>query len=144
MTQKRAAGLFPPNVVSASATAAVPSRNQRFHDLLAYVGELHDRKQADYGRTGDPFANVKASAEFGISPWIGCMIRANDKMRRLQKFAISGVLQNETVYDSFLDLAVYALIAYLLYEEDESTYVKQVKTAGEPRSFDRSTAASSP
>jgi len=89
----------------------------RFHALLRRLGELHDRKQEDYGREGDPFANVRASEDFGIPGWIGCLVRMNDKMRRLMKAARGGTLANESVEDSFLDLAVYAIIGYILYRE---------------------------
>lgn len=89
----------------------------RFHAALARLGELHDRKQADYGQEGDPFANVRGSEEWGIPGWIGAMVRANDKVRRLQTFAKRGTLANEGVVDSFEDLAVYAIIGKILYEE---------------------------
>ena len=89
----------------------------RLHALLAEIGELHDRKQQDYGRTGDPFANVRASEDFGVTGWIGTMIRANDKMRRVQSMALKGSLQNESLEDSLMDLAVYSLIAIILYRE---------------------------
>lgn len=94
------------------------SGSQRFHALLRELGELHDRKQADYGRPGDPFANVRASEEWGIRPWVGAMIRANDKVRRLQSYARRGTLLNEGVVDSLKDLAVYTLIALVLFEEE--------------------------
>jgi hypothetical protein len=48
------------------------------------------------------------------------MIRANDKIRRLQTYAKTGLLANEGVRDSFLDLAVYSLIGLVLFEEEES------------------------
>lgn len=91
----------------------------RFHQLLREIAELHDRKQQDYGRSGDPFANVRASEEWGIRPWVGALIRATDKMKRLQKAARGGKLANESVEDSLMDLAVYALIALILYREEE-------------------------
>jgi hypothetical protein len=85
------------------------------------MGELHDRKQEDYGRDSDPFANVRASEDFGVSPWVGAMIRANDKMRRIQRFAERGSLANEGVRDSLMDLAVYSIIALVLYDEQAGT-----------------------
>ena len=91
--------------------------SERFHRLLQEMGDLHDKKQADYGREGDPFANVRGSADFGVAPWIGTMVRANDKMRRIQQFAIRGSLRNEGVRDSLMDLAVYSIIALVLYDE---------------------------
>ncbi len=89
----------------------------RFHELLGVAAVLHDSKQADYGRGNDPFANVRASCDWGFDAWVGSMLRATDKVRRLQTFAATGHLANEGVMDAFLDLAVYALIAAVLYEE---------------------------
>ena|SRR3990167_2858090 len=92
-------------------------KSQRFHDILQELGALHDRKQRDYGRDDDPFANVRASNEWGIEPWVGAMVRLTDKVRRLQALARRGQLANEAAEDSFRDIAVYAVIAAVLYEE---------------------------
>lgn len=89
----------------------------RFHALLKQIGELHDQKQSDYGRDQDPFANVRASEEWGVTPWVGALIRATDKIRRLQTYANKGSLVNEGVEDSLMDLAVYALISLILFRE---------------------------
>lgn len=94
-------------------------RSGRFHEILEGLGVLHDKKQADYGTNVDPFANVRGSKEWGISPWVGAMVRATDKLRRLQKYAKDGVLANEGVEDSFKDLAVYSIIALVLWEEEQ-------------------------
>lgn len=91
--------------------------SQSFHDILAQMGALHDKKQKDYGVIGDPFKNVRNSEDFGVAPWVGCMIRANDKMKRIQSFAQKGELANESLEDSLLDLAVYSVIALVLLEE---------------------------
>ena len=89
----------------------------RFHEILKELGELQDKKQADYGRDNDPFANVRASEEWGVPAWIGAMIRLTDKVRRLQRFAQRGSLMNEGAEDSLRDIAVYAIIALVLLEE---------------------------
>lgn len=91
--------------------------SERFHQILRELGELHDRKQADYGRANDPFANVRSTEEWGQPAWVGAMIRGTDKLRRLQKVAAGGTLVNEGVEDSFKDLAVYAVIGLVLWEE---------------------------
>lgn len=97
--------------------------SQKFHDILQDLGALHDRKQSDYGLDSDPFANVRASDDYGVTGWVGCMIRANDKMRRIQKAARQTVqgddvdLANEGLEDSLMDLAVYAVIGLVLYQE---------------------------
>jgi len=89
-----------------------------FHALLKEIGDLHDQKQNDYGSSEDPFANVRASQEFGVKPWIGALVRLNDKVTRLKQFARRGTLANESAEDSMLDVAVYSLIALRLYREE--------------------------
>ena len=90
----------------------------RFSEIIKELSEMHDKKEADYGSDEDPLSNVRAGKEFGISPWIGAMLRANDKMKRLQAFARKGSLENESAEDAFRDLAVYAIIGLILYEEE--------------------------
>jgi hypothetical protein len=93
--------------------------SQRFRDIMGKLVDLHDKKQKDYGTDADPFNNIRASAkEWGIPAWVGAMLRATDKVRRLQKFADAGELANESVIDAFDDLAVYAVIARVMYEEE--------------------------
>jgi hypothetical protein len=89
----------------------------RFHEILKDLADLHDKKQQDYGRGDDPFANVRASSEWGVESWIGAMIRATDKIRRLQSLTLNGKLENEAAEDSFKDLAVYSIIALVLFEQ---------------------------
>jgi|SRR5579871_4931217 len=96
----------------------VPKGDPRFHNLLREIGDLHDLKQADYGSQRDPFANVRASEDFGIPAWVGTMVRANDKMHRIKAFAQAKVLKNESVRDSLMDLAVYSLMALILFDEE--------------------------
>lgn len=90
-----------------------------FHRILKQVADLHDKKGQDYGSETDPFQNVRNSVDFGVPAWLGCMIRANDKMKRLQTYAKRGSLANESVEDAFLDLAVYAIIGLVLWNEAE-------------------------
>jgi hypothetical protein len=106
-----------------------------FHEELEAIGKLHDSKQADYGRENDPFANVRASDEFGIEPWIGCMVRANDKMRRIQTYAKKNSLKHESVEDSMRDLAVYALISLCLYKESVEKKRLLVRDDSAPTGF---------
>ena len=89
----------------------------RFKAVLAELQAMHDRKGADYGKTTDPYNNVRASEDWGIEPWVGAMVRLSDKVRRLQKAAQGGTLANESVEDSLLDIPVYAIIALILYRE---------------------------
>lgn len=102
------------------------SSSDRFYAILDEIRAMHDQKQADYGRgPDDPFANVRASEDFGIPGWVGCMTRANDKMRRIQKAAQGGTLKNESVEDSLLDLAVYTIIGLILFRESHPSAKKR-------------------
>lgn len=91
----------------------------RFHVILEELGRLHDQKQADYGQPSDPFANIRSSLVWGVQPWVGAMVRLTDKVKRLQRAALGGILVNESVIDSFNDIAVYAVIARCLYEQSQ-------------------------
>lgn len=93
------------------------SGDPMFAKVLNEMLEMHCRKGADYGTGEDIFANIRASEEFGIEGWKSSILRANDKMSRLKAFFINGNLKNESVEDSLLDLANYAVIALCLYRE---------------------------
>lgn len=110
--------LLPP--VSPETRPKRHPNSQRFHELLEEAGALHDKKQADYGKGDDPFANVRASEEWAVAGWVGAMVRLSDKVRRLQSLRGKGSLANESAIDSFMDIAVYALIALVLYEQETS------------------------
>lgn len=92
-------------------------RDQQFYQKTMEILALHLFKGADYGELGDPFANIRASQDFGITPWIGAMVRLNDKVHRIKSLIANRQLRNEPLTDSLQDIAVYALIALILYEE---------------------------
>lgn len=90
-----------------------------FSKILKEIQAMHDKKQADYGKVDDPFANVRASEDWGIEGWIGCMTRGSDKIKRLQAAARGQNLVNESIEDSLLDLATYSIIALCLFRETD-------------------------
>lgn len=92
-----------------------------FEAVLAELLEMHQRKNADYGRDEDPYANVRASEDFGMPAWVGGMVRANDKMRRLQRAASGHTLRNESIEDSLIDLAVYSVISLILFRQEHTS-----------------------
>lgn len=66
--------------------------------------QVLDRKNQDYGS-----ANIQEFGQFGL------LIRINDKIARLKNlFSKNKNPKNESVRDSFLDLANYAIIAATL------------------------------
>jgi len=91
----------------------------RFLDAVEEVRQIHLSKSEDYGSMTDPLANIRNGARFvGIEPWRGCMVRLSDKVTRLETFNRTGKLRHETVEDTLIDLAAYALLALTLYREE--------------------------
>jgi len=107
----------PPSPISYSDSA---NGDPRFFAILEELKAIHTRKSADYGNGGDFLANVRSSAGWGISPWVGTMVRATDKIIRLQSLIEKGKLENESARDSLIDLASYAVIAIILMDEETS------------------------
>lgn len=94
---------------------------ERFFEIIEEIKEMRERKGADYGSAEDSFANVRASSAWGVPPWIGVMVRMGDKFTRLQSLVRNGKLANESAEDSIRDIAVYAIIALILFEEERDT-----------------------
>lgn len=88
-----------------------------FREALDEMWELHQKKNKDYGAQEDPYRNVRSGADWGVDPWVSALIRGGDKIKRLQKYAQTGELSNEGAEDSLIDLAVYAVIALVLWRE---------------------------
>jgi hypothetical protein len=94
--------------------------SQKFYDLCDSLKAMHARKSSDYGSSTDPLANIRNGAEFvGIESWKGAMVRLSDKVTRLATYNRTGSLEYEGVEDTLLDLASYALLALLLYKEEQ-------------------------
>lgn len=82
-------------------------------DLLA-------RKNHDYASDEDALSNFR---DFG---WQGVVVRIGDKYNRLKEMAKGKEPKNESLLDSFIDLAVYSYIARVvlcdevpMFQEDE-------------------------
>jgi hypothetical protein len=88
-----------------------------FERVLIDIQNLHRKKAADYGSDEDPLANIRAAEEFGIPPWVGAVLRSNDKMHRIKVFVKRGNLENESVDDSLIDIATYMILALVLKGE---------------------------
>lgn len=86
--------------------------------ILEEMREMHRKKAADYGgNTGTD--NLRASAEFGIAPWLGAVLRMNDKVTRIKSLTKNGRLENESLEDSLMDIAAYAILSLVLYREGQ-------------------------
>lgn len=101
--------------------AKVKGGHARFYEILKEVESIHDKKNRDYNAGDDPLGNFKMAALAGIPPWKGIVIRLSDKMARLLSFAKreSFEVKDESVIDTLRDMAVYSILAIILYEEEE-------------------------
>jgi hypothetical protein len=96
--------------------------SEEFLRLLGKMKEIHLAKNAGYaGNSPDPWINFKMSKMFGVEPSTGALIRATDKMARIASLIQNPANDkvNESIYDTLIDLANYAIIAYCLYEEEQ-------------------------
>jgi len=92
---------------------------ERFHEIVKEMVDLHDRKNHDYA--GDDYLSnfLMCEKHMGIPGWKGCIIRLSDKMARIMNVARDDETSvgDETIIDTLMDLAVYAIITRILYED---------------------------
>ncbi len=102
--------------------------SKRFISLLDEIKDIHERKNAGYaGNNEDPFINFKNSKLFGVSPFKGCLIRMSDKFMRFANLSQNedNDKVGESITDTLMDLANYALVAICLYEEENKKLEKE-------------------
>ena len=78
-----------------------------FEKITDQMLGLTTKKNADYGSTVDPFANFRTFGELGI------LVRMSDKFSRLRTALYEKrelQVSDETIEDTALDLAVYAVL----------------------------------
>ena len=73
-----------------------------FSSVVEEMKDLHARKNHDYG---DAFA--KSFGEFGL---VSAVVRMSDKMERLKSLCMKDALVAESVRDTLVDLACYAVM----------------------------------
>jgi hypothetical protein len=108
-----------------SVPIEIKEDSQRFFDLCDGLKAMHSRKAADYGNGKDPLGNFEQARDWGITPFLGVMVRIGDKIARLQSFVKKGALKNESVHDTLRDLAAYALLADIIITREELGGPKQ-------------------
>jgi hypothetical protein len=92
-----------------------PSDEEQFFTLLyqfAQIGLATARaKNKDYAGNGDPFANFRNSEAVGVSTARGMLVRMMDKVARISNLITRPpAVANESLLDTCVDLAMYALI----------------------------------
>lgn len=95
------------------------AHNPQFHKLLKDIEKIYEKKTADYATIKDPHSNLRECEKMGIPSWKGVLVRMGDKWNRICNLTKNGKVKNEPIEDSLLDLAIYSLICYLLYQENK-------------------------
>jgi hypothetical protein len=93
---------------------------ERFNEIVKEMVELHNRKNRDYAGN-DYLSNFLMCERMGIPAWKGCLIRLSDKLSRVMNIAKTNeiAVSDETVVDTLMDLAVYAIVTRILYENSK-------------------------
>ena len=87
--------------------------------ILERMKQILDAKGHDYAGKTDRFANFRLCEMAGIPTWKGIVIRLSDKMSRVLSFAGAGEckVKDESVEDTLIDLANYAILCLIAYRE---------------------------
>ena len=90
-----------------------------FEGVLKDMAALHERKNHDYG---DAFA--KSFAEFGV---IAAVVRMSDKMERLKSLCKKEARVEESMKDTLIDLACYAVMTVVeLKHQQEKEIIDKI------------------
>jgi hypothetical protein len=109
--------------------------HRTYAQLVEEIVRLHDAKGHDYD-DGAGRDNLHAAAELGIDPFLGVLLRISDKWHRITAITRKKAyhVKDETVTDTLLDMANYALLAVEIYEEQQ--YGRTEKKRGEASTVD--------
>jgi len=90
------------------------------HLAICTILDTTDRKGADYARDDDPWNNFRGTAaQFGMEIYEAGEFNCVQKLTRLKNLRANGrVPQNESVEDTYMDFAVYAVLTYAMYLDE--------------------------
>lgn len=97
-----------------------PNGDPTYLQLLEEMKSLHIRKNAGYsGESPDRWANFRLAESFGVSTFLGVMVRMSDKWIRITNLVKNPSLDKvgEAIEDTLMDLASYSLIAVCILKE---------------------------
>ena len=96
------------------------NKHDRHAEICAHLNEIYRRKNADYGDSfGETFRKL------GI---ISAVTRITDKVNRLQSLCVHAAqVHDESVKDTLLDLANYAIMSVIELERLNITETEETK-----------------
>lgn len=85
---------------------------EKYQMLAGVAAEITKRKNADYSKTKDAFANFQLVEYLGVTDTAtGIMVRMCDKVIRISNLIkTEGKVKDESITDTLIDLANYSLI----------------------------------
>jgi len=88
---------------------------------LNEIAELQERKGADYALDTDPWSNFRGTADhFDLRHYEAAIFNVIQKLQRLKSLRSNGRdPQNEAVRDTYKDLAVYGVLAFAMFLDEE-------------------------
>ena len=98
----------------------------KFHDILEELRLLHSNKNSDYATKEEPLSNLRACEKLGLPPWVGVMVRLQDKWDRLTVLSrkrLEGefpAVKDESMIDTLKDNAIYSILAIILLTEGDN------------------------
>lgn len=95
--------------------------------LLDEMRELHIKKNAGY--SGDSTDRCRLAEAFGVSTFLGVMVRMSDKWIRITNLIKNLLLDQvgESIDDTLFDLAAYALIAICIRREGQNDSLSKLQ-----------------
>lgn len=96
-----------------------------FKETLEEMNRIHEAKNQDYaGHTIDPFANFKMVEHYNIATVEqGLFTRLSDKFSRVATLLKQqGVVEDEKIVDTLIDLANYSIILKCYLEEKDGLH----------------------
>ncbi len=99
----------------------INSSNPDFDALLQRMADICRAKNHDYARPGDFYSNFRSVEQLDIPAWKGILVRMSDKWSRIVELSVKdAAVTDESIEDTLLDLANYALICILMRREDSA------------------------
>ena len=121
---------IPPGPLNIGANSIEPNLavtldpNDPFEKQLISIVETNRRKRKDYALDGDPFSNFRMTSDLlgipGFGPTEAALFNVIQKLIRLHSLRKNGRIHdtaNESVADTYLDAAVYAVITFAIEME---------------------------
>jgi hypothetical protein len=108
-------------IAQAVAPVAPEVPEDRFERILREMVPTHRAKAHDYGDS------LNAVQALGLLPLTGILVRMSDKWSRITVLSrgVAPAVKNESLRDTLLDLAAYAVLAVVEMEKDGLVKVLQ-------------------